>query len=141
MSSRRPRQHGYTLLELLLTVSIVTIVTSIALPSYQNHVRRSHRGDAMAALMRIANAQEKWYLQNNTYTSSLTDLQVQTTQNGYYDLSVTNADVDGFTATATIKSGGPQDGDDNCATFSIDATGALGAASGGGGDTTVQCWR
>lgn len=141
MSSRRPRQHGYTLLELLLTVSIVTIVTSIALPSYQNHVRRSHRGDAMSALMRIANAQEKWYLQNNTYTASLADLQVETTQNGYYTLSVTSADVDGFTASAVIKNGGAQEGDDNCSTFTIDATGALGAQSGGGADTTVQCWR
>ena len=141
MSSRRTHQHGYTLLELLLTVSIVTIITSIALPSYQNHVRRSHRGDAMAALMRIANAQEKWYLQNNTYSSSLTDLEVENTQNGYYTLSVDSADVDGFTASATAKSGGPQEGDDTCQSFSIDATGALGAESEGGSDTTVQCWR
>ncbi len=140
MSPRRPRQHGYTLLELLLTVSIVTIITSIALPSCQNHVRRSHRGDAMSALMRIANAQEKWYLQNNTYTTSLDDLEVTETQNDYYALSVDNADVNGFTATATARSGGPQAGDDLCETFTIDATGALGA-TGGGGDTTVECWR
>ncbi|MEO1576612.1 MAG: type IV pilin protein, partial [Pseudomonadota bacterium] len=84
----------------------------------------------------------KWYLQNNTYTTSLADLQVEETQNGYYNLSVSSADpVEGFTATATIKSGGAQEGDDNCDTFTIDATGALGAESSGGADTTVQCWR
>lgn len=141
MTPRKPRQQGYTLLELLLTVSIVTIITSIALPSYQNHVRRSHRGDAMSALMRIANAQEKFYLQNNTYTSTLADLNITGTQNGYYDLSITAADVDEFEAEASIVSGGPQDGDDQCEVFTIDSTGALGAESGGGANTTTDCWR
>lgn len=141
MPQRRSRQRGYTLLELLLTVSIVTIVTSIALPSYQNHVRRSHRGDAMSALMRIANAQEKFYLQNNTYSNSLADLDVEETQNDYYTLALSGVDVNGFTATASIKAGGAQVGDDLCTQFGIDATGALSARNNGGGDTTTQCWR
>ena len=73
---------------------------SLALPSYQQHVMRSHRGDAMSALMRLAKQQEKWYLQNNTYSSSLTDLKVPATENGYYTLSITAADADTFSATA-----------------------------------------
>ncbi|MFK7886839.1 MAG: type IV pilin protein [Gammaproteobacteria bacterium] len=141
MTPRLPRQQGYTLLELLLTVSIVTIVTSIALPSYQNHVRRSHRSDAMSALMLVANAQEKFYLQNNTYTSTLSDLNITGTRSGFYDLTIPTADVNTFTAQAQIASGGAQVGDDLCTTFTIDATGALGAASSASADTTTDCWR
>lgn len=140
MTPRKPRQQGYTLLELLLTVSIVTIVTSIALPSYQNHVMRSHRSDAMGALMQVANAQEKFYLQNNTYASSLTDLNITGTRSGYYDLTIPVADVNEFRAEAQAASGGPQAGDDTCQTFTIDSTGAL-SAQGTGGDTTTECWR
>jgi type IV pilus assembly protein PilE len=140
MTPCKPRQQGYTLLELLLTVSIVTIVTSIALPSYQNHVLRSHRSDAMSGLMQVANAQEKFYLQNNTYASTLAELNIDGTRSGYYDLTIPVADVNEFQAVATPASGSPQAGDDTCATFTIDSTGALGA-TGSGGDTTTECWR
>jgi len=141
MTPRKPRQQGYTLLELLLTVSIVTIVTSIALPSYQNHVKRSHRSDAMSALMRVANAQEKFYLQNNTYASTLAELDITGTRSGFYDLTIPVANVNEFRAEARPATGGPQVGDDNCSLFSIDATGALNAQSSGGGATTADCWR
>lgn len=132
---------GYSLMELLVTVSIITIVTSIALPSYQSHVMRSHRGDAMAALMRIAGQQEKFYLQNNTYSSSLVDLDTENTENGYYTLQIVNADATTFTARASAKSGGPQENDEDCQTFEIDATGNRTSANGGGADTTTACWR
>ena len=132
---------GYSLMELLVTVSIITIVTSIALPSYQNHVMRSHRSDAMAALMRIAGPQEKFYLQNNSYTTSLVDLDTEETENDYYDLQIVNADTATFTARATPKTGGPQVNDESCATFQIDATGNRTSQSTGGGDTTSECWR
>ena len=141
MTQRPIRQYGYTLMELLLTVSIITLVTSIALPSYRNHVTRSHRGDAMSALMRIANAQEKFYLQNNTYAGTLAELNITTTAKDYYALSIDSADINAFSASATPTSGGPQDGDDACATFTIDSTGALGATTGGGADNTSFCWR
>ncbi|MFK8015410.1 MAG: type IV pilin protein [Gammaproteobacteria bacterium] len=140
MTHRPSRQHGYTLMELLITVSIITIVTSIALPSYQNHVMRSHRTDAMGALLRVANAQEKFYLQNNSYTGDLAELNITGTESGYYDLTIADADVNGFTATATASSGGPQENDSKCQNFTIDATGALGAGSSGV-DNTTECWR
>jgi type IV pilus assembly protein PilE len=128
-------------MELLVTVAIVTVVTSIALPSYKNHVIRSHRGDAMAALLRVANAQEKFYLQNNTYTDDLADLNIDGTDHGYYDLAITAADVNGFTATAETANGGPQEDDDACNRYQIDSTGARSASDGGGGDNTTYCWR
>lgn len=141
MIKRPTRQTGYSLMELLVTVALVTVVTSIALPSYRNHVTRSHRGDAMTALLKIANAQEKFYLQNNTYTTSLNDLDIAGTDNGYYSLSIPNADVNVFSATATPAAGGPQADDDQCAQFAIDSTGTRSATNSGGGDSTQACWR
>ena len=141
MTHRPSRQTGYTLMELLITVSIITIITSIALPSYQNHVMRSHRTDAMGGLLRVANAQEKFYLQNNTYTSDLGDLNITGTANDYYTLSISGADINGFTATADAKSSGPQGDDSDCQSFTVDATGALGATNSSNADTTTECWR
>lgn len=141
MSMRNSKQAGYSLMELMVTVAIVTVVTSIALPSYRNHVTRSHRGDAMTALLRVASAQEKFYLQNNTYTTSLADLNIAGTQYDYYTLTIPTGDVNTFRVVATTRSGGPQDGDDTCTQFSIDSAGTRAAQDSGGGDNTVNCWR
>src|SRR4029450_7655918 len=93
--------HGFSLTELMITLAIIATLASIALPSYRNYVIRSHRGDATQALLRIAAQQEKYYIQNNSYASTLDagGLDMDTkSENGWYDLSVTAGDVNGFTA-------------------------------------------
>src|SRR5262245_61711082 len=133
----RTRERGVTLLELMAVVVILGILASIAIPSYRTYLLRAQRTDATAALLRIAAAQETFYLQNNTYASNdqLTKappagLGITATEHGYYDLVITKDDnltVD-FVATATAKSGGPQARDTQCVTFTIDQAGQRKAA-------------
>ncbi|MBD1571832.1 type IV pilin protein [Vibrio sp. S17_S38] len=47
------RQKGMTLIELLIVIAIIGILTSIAYPSYQEHILKSHRATAMADMMKI----------------------------------------------------------------------------------------
>ena len=63
------RSKGMTLIELMIAVAVVGILATIAYPSYQNQVRRSNRADAITALTAMANAQERFYLANNTYAT------------------------------------------------------------------------
>jgi type IV pilus assembly protein PilE len=117
--------RGFSLIELMIALVIVAILAAIAIPSYRNYVLRVNRNDATAALLKIAAAQEKFYLQNNTYTNNLDDpppagLGIPTTENGYYTLAVTVGDpTRDFLATATVDAGGPQAADGACATFTI----------------------
>ena len=48
-------KRGFTLVELLNTVAIVSILAAVAYPSYQQHVLKSWRGKAKACL--LVNAQ------------------------------------------------------------------------------------
>ena len=89
----RFRMHGVTLIELLIVIVVIGILAAIAVPSYRNYVLRAQRTDAMSALLRVAAAQEKFYLQNNTYADddALADdppagLGISSTENGWYDL-------------------------------------------------------
>lgn len=70
-SGGRTRQWGFTLIEVMIVVAIVAILASIALPAYQEHVRKGHRRAAQAEMMDIANRQQQFFLANRQYAGSL----------------------------------------------------------------------
>lgn len=56
---------GFTLMELMIVVAILGILTSIALPAYQNYTIRARRADGMAALQAAAASMERFRATNN----------------------------------------------------------------------------
>ena len=143
----RNRMTGVTLIELMIVIVIVAILASIAVPSYRSYVLRSHRVEAKTALLNLAAAQEKFYVQNNTYATN-TQLTTAppnglglpaTTEGGWYSIAIANgANAAGFSATATAT--GTQTADGDCATFTINQLGQKTATKSGGGASTV-CWN
>ena len=143
----RNRMTGVTLIELMIVIVIVAILASIAVPSYRSYVLRSHRVEAKTALLNLAAAQEKFYLQNNTYA---TNSQLATappgglgipatTEGGWYTVAIANgASAAVFSATATAT--GTQTADSDCASFTIDQLGVKSAKKSGGSPSTV-CWN
>ena len=134
------KSRGVTLIELVIVISIIGLLAAIAVPSYRQYVLRANRAEAKSALLNLAAAQEKFYLQNNTYatnsliaTAAPTGLGLSaTTEKGYYTLAIANgANAAGFSATATAA--GSQAADTRCATFTITQTGAKSA-------TNTDCW-
>ena len=76
MRDRQPnRGHdGFTLIELMITIVIIGILAGIALPAYQNSVRKSHRSAAQAEMLDIANREQQYLLANRSYTATLSNL-------------------------------------------------------------------
>ncbi len=136
------KSAGFSLIELMITVVIIAIVTSIALPSYREHVKRTMRTDATTALLRLAAEQEKFYIANNAYTVDLADLNIAGTDEGLYTLAITTTDTTiDFTATASAKAGESQEGDDQCSTFTIDSNGNRNAFDNNDSDNSEFCWK
>lgn len=157
-AQRRAASRGVTLIELIVVMVVIGILAAIAVPSYRQYVVRSHRVEATSALLNIAAAQEKFYLQCNRYTTSLTGpingtcgtvgspgtrglgltdfdtvrAGVQT-ENGWYTLSVPTATAAAFTLSAAAV-GAQLSDDGDCATFGLDSTGLKSA-------TTGKCWK
>lgn len=111
MRTYRKPAAGFTLIELLIAIAVVSILAAVALPSYQDYIRRGKRSDGQALLQNAAFAQERYRLNNPSYAPDLALLtgvcpttDACKSQQGNYTLSITSANAIGFTLTAAAAS-------------------------------------
>ena len=150
--SFRPHRHdhrstaGFTLIELMVTVAIISILAAIALPSYTNQIRKSRRGDAKMALLDVAARQERYNTINFKYASKFEDLNypagttsINVPANGttYYVVTMPTNDGTGFALTAAPQ--GDQ-ANDSCKSFTLNSLGVQGLA-GGATSSLADCWK
>ena len=137
----RRQGGGFTLIELMMVLAITGILASLALPSYQAHIRQARRLDAQAGLQRIQMEQSRWRAYHDNYTTQLADLGLQSNSpQNHYQLSITEATAEGFTAQAQAV--GDQARDLNCQPMQLrllNSTSIL--SSGTFGVDTGRCWK
>jgi type IV pilus assembly protein PilE len=137
---------GFTLIEVMIVVVIISILAMIAYPSYKDSVNKTRRSDAKTALMNAAALEERHFSENNTYTDDETKVGGTTSPEGYYAIAATIPTTAGcgsdpyycylLTATAT---GAQLSSDTNCKTLSIDHTGAT-ASTDSSDAASTGCW-
>ena len=127
------KNQGITLIELMVTIAITGILTSLGYPSYVSHVEDARRDTAKGDLMQLAQVMEDYYSENFTYEGAVTgnadtflapnifaaQSPVPNCENSidcpsvkYYDLTVSlNSDASAYKLRATPISTSPQAGD------------------------------
>jgi type IV pilus assembly protein PilE len=144
---------GFTLIELMVTVGIVTILATIAVTSYTSQVQKSRRTEAKSALLDLAGREERLFSTTNAYsnieaylgyaTSGTTVMTAMPFGNNYYTLTATVPDpaqaagTPSYILTATPVAGTSQASDTQCGSFSVNQ---LGVQTVSGTYTVAQCW-
>ncbi len=64
---------GFTLVELMTVILVLGILFGVGVPTYRNYLMRAQRAEAKTTLMRVQAQQEKFYMQNNSYTTDVSN--------------------------------------------------------------------
>ena len=125
-----------TLIELMIVMVIISVLASIAIPSWTAMVQKSRRSDAVNILLLAQVEQEKYRANNTTYASSMSDLGLSTYDSAdreHYRVTVQSASATAYLITALPN--GAQAGDTECGTFAIRQTGPEHS-----GYAALSCW-
>jgi type IV pilus assembly protein PilE len=133
---------GFTLIEVLITVAILGILAAIVYPSYISFINKSNRTEGQRELMRLANLQEQYFIDNRTYANHLKKLgesnQSITSQSGHYKINVQSSNANSFVIEA-IAQGRQLKNDIHCTALTINHLGQK-RWSSSVFDSKVKCW-
>ena len=126
--------QGFSLLELMIAVTVLGIVTAAAVATYGNSMVKTRRGTAKACLMEAAQFMERNYTLNMTYVVvDFPELACADELEDFYDFDFVGApDATTYVVAATPE--GSQLDDTLCGTLSLDQAGAKTA------DDVEACW-
>jgi len=141
---------GFTLIELMIVVAVMAILAGIAYPSYTEYTRKAKRAEAKTRLLQVAQLQERYFSENQTYTVNIASLlgvtgTVYSSENngatsGYQITAAAGTGTGQTIANSFVLTASPQLNqveDTKCGTLTVAHTGAK-TKSGTG--TLSECW-
>jgi type IV pilus assembly protein PilE len=133
----RMKSRGFTLIELLVVIAIVGILAAIAIPSYNEQVRKSRRAAAIAASGELQLALERWRADRTSYanTTPASPLYPAVPVVSSYTLTIVSPTTVGFAIQAAPT--GAQTADP-CGTLTMTLAGGVLSKTSTGGR---NCWN
>lgn len=104
MGQKINRASGFTLIEMMIVVAIISILASIALPAYSDYIRRGRVAEATSGLASARVEMEQWFQDNRQYSGAA--LCGATRSGSFFDFSAdATCTASAYTLTARGKNG------------------------------------
>ncbi|MDM0012058.1 type IV pilin protein [Variovorax sp. J22P168] len=140
-SGRRPAR-GFTLIETLIVLALLAVLAAVALPIYDDTIRRGRRSEARGTLLQAAHWLERFATANGTYPGEASHLPgaFRTTSFASYRIAYEPRDAQGSGYTLTALPLGAQ-ATDRCGGFTLDDAGVRGLTVADASDSLkAECW-
>ncbi len=138
---------GFTVIELVVAVTIVILLVAVAVASFQDHMSRKHRAQARKALIEAAEWLQSQYPKSRTYLVKLPITQAPSDDSAVYRIELATdminatdpkiefpaSSMDAYTLQAVPLS------PDMCGSLLLDSTGRTGVSGASG--RVADCWR
>ena len=142
------RQAGFNIIELMVTIVVLIVLATVALPAYQDSILRSGRTAAKGALMEVVMRQEQHFLNNRGFSTNLTDLGLpdpyfvdmssstvdSADAERVYKITLADATASSYSAVATPVR---EQTEDVCGAFQLSSEGVRSVSGAAGSDI---CW-
>ena len=130
--------YAFSLLEILITLSVLGVLVSISYPSLQSLLQSSNRKEATLLLTKIQYQQEQWRSHHQNY-ALLSELKVpSTSENNLYQIKISLIEDDNYLITAEPING--QLGE-SCGAYAMDKYGPVEKSSSGKIYANLDCWQ
>ncbi len=137
-------QRGFTLIEMMIAVAIVGILSAVAIPSYQEYIRRGARAEARAGLLQAAQWMERAATVTGVYPTAASNganffpTGLASVPSNRYTIRLSTSTATAFTLTANPQ--GAQT-NDKCGAFTLTHNGIRSNTSLASGTTSADCWN
>jgi len=106
---------GFSLIELLIVMTVIGILAIIGIPTYSKQVDAAKRSDGEATLMKVQSKMERYIFDNNTYPTNLAmiseyNADIITSVEGYYDINIKTASSNCPIVSCYVLRGVPKGG-------------------------------
>ncbi len=121
-------KQGFSLIELMITISVIGVLSAISVASYQNNIVSANRAEATTQILMIQSVYESIYSQTYSYPAADTLpplASIPNTANYRYNTDIT---ATGYTITAT-PTGNQLINDTTCPNITLDNLGNTGPSS------------
>lgn len=123
---------GFTLIELMIVVTVIAIIAAIAIPSYQQYNKRANRSSAAQIMLNIANREEQYVLDARAYSNILGNTGLNITHDGWTCTNVQATGCSNNFYTVIVDLTGPPPG------YMITATPTAGKLQADDGTLTLS---
>ena len=134
MASKKVRPTGFSLLELVIVLAVISVLLTLAIPSYQRYTQRVHRAEAIRMMLAVADCQERVRASSGFYDASSCG---EGFNSDSHELRIEPPDSTAsleYIIVAQLRQGR----DDDCGNLSLNQAGTRGIS--GKQATMNKCW-